>query len=278
MMNNTTEYLQKYLKKIKEYPELTREEEAELARRIQVDGDEDAVRRLVEANLRFVALIAKKYVKSGLLIEDLINEGSIGLIAAARRFEPERGVKFITYAVWWIRQAILYAIASKSRMVRLPPKQENLLHNINKSSSKLMQTLGRQPTLEEIARDLDVEPNDVEKLVQLGWNSISLESDGEEQEDRDTGMDIPDQRIAAEDQVIQDEFVDDVELLLTCLPDREKEILRMHFGFDGDTYTLQQIGERFQLTRERIRQIERRAIEKLRRKALKRNLKEYLEE
>ncbi|MBN1297929.1 RNA polymerase sigma factor RpoD/SigA [bacterium] len=277
-MSEEKDYLQLYLKRFKEYPELTRDEEMVLAERIQATDDEDAVLRLVEANLRYVALIAKKYVKSGLPVEDLINEGTIGLMAAARRFEPDRGVKFITYAVWWIRQAILYAIASKSRMVRLPPKQENLLHNINKSSSKLMQIYGRQPTLDEIARDLHVDPQDVEKLVQLGWNSISLESDGEDQDDRDTGMDIPDNRIAAEDQIIQDEFVDDVDLLLTCLSDREKDILRMHFGFDGDPLTLQQIGRRFNLTRERIRQIEQRAIEKLRRKALKRNLKEYLEE
>ncbi|MCD4652606.1 RNA polymerase sigma factor RpoD/SigA [bacterium] len=277
-MTQDKEYLQRYLKKIKEYPELSREEEVELAIRIRDHSDEDSVRQLVEANLRFVVLIARKYVKSGLPIDDLINEGSIGLMAAARRFEPDRGVKFITYAVWWIRQAILYAIANKSRIVRLPPKQENLLHNINKTGSKLMQELGRQPTVEEISLELKVEPQDVEKLIQLSWQSISLETSGEDQDDRDTGIDIPDNRNAAEDIIIQDEFVDDVELLLTCLTDREKEILRMHFGFDGDTYTLQQIGKRFNLTRERIRQIEHRAIEKLRREALKLNLKEYLEE
>lgn len=277
-MAGDSDYLRRYLNQIKGYPELTREQEIELATRIQNDSDEDALNRLVEANLRFVALIARKYVISGLPIDDLINEGNIGLMEAAKRFEPDRGVKFITYAVWWIRQAILYAINNKSRMVRLPSKQENLLQSINRTTTALMQELGRHPTLREVSAALEVPEQDVEKLVQFGWPSLSLETAGEDKDDRETGIEIPDSRHAAEDQIIQDEFVDDVELLLTCLTDREIEILKMHFGFDGNTYTLQQIGERFSLTRERIRQIERRAIEKLHRQAVKRNLKEYLEE
>jgi len=272
------EYIQYYMKKIKEYPELSREKEIELAKRIQETGDEDAVKQLVEANLRFVVMTARKYVKSGLPIDDLINEGSIGLMAAARRFQPDRGVKFITYAVWWIRQAIIYAIANKSRMVRLPPKQANLLHKINLTTSKLMQQLGRHPTIEEIASDLEIDSHNVDNLVQLSWQSISLETTGEDQDDRDTGMDIPDTRNVAEAQAIHDEFVDDVKELMASLSEREKEILRMHFGFGGDTYTLQQIGEKFNLTRERIRQIESRTIEKLRRKAIQLNMKDYLEE
>ncbi|MBN1880199.1 RNA polymerase sigma factor RpoD/SigA [bacterium] len=275
-MNHDRENLRSYLKEIRKYPELSRERELELAERIQRDGDEDAVKELVEANLRYVTLIARKYIKSGIPLSDLINEGNIGLMAAARRFEPDRGVKFITYAVWWIRQAILFAISTKSRMIRLPPKQETLLHNINKTRIRLMQELGKEPGVQEIASELGVEVTEVENLIQLGWNSVSLEPVDDDKDTRESGIDIPDDRIIVDDKVIKDEFVDDVELLLTCLPEREKEILRLHFGFDGDPYTLQQIGDRFNLTRERIRQIERRAIEKLRNKAITRNLKDYL--
>ena len=277
-MNHDRENLRNYLKEIRKYPELTRERELDLAERIQKNGDEDAVRELVEANLRYVTLIARKYIKSGIPLADLISEGNIGLIAAARRFEPDRGVKFITYAVWWIRQAILFAISTKSRMIRLPPKQETLLHNINKTRGRLMQELGKEPSLEEIAAELGIPVSEVENLIQLGWNSVSLEPSDDDKDNRDSGIDIVDDRIVIDGQVIKDEFVDDVELLLTCLPEREKEILRLHFGFDGDPYTLQQIGDRFNLTRERIRQIERRAIEKLRQKAISRNLKDYLNE
>ncbi len=277
-MNHDRENLRSYLKQIRKYPELTRERELELAERIQKFGDESAVSEIVEANLRYVTLIARKYVKSGIPLQDLISEGNIGLIAAARRFEPDRGVKFITYAVWWIRQAILFAISTKSRMIRLPPKQESMLHNINKTRSRLMQELGKEPTLQDIANQLEIQVSEVETLIQLGWNSVSLEPTDDDKDSRDTGIDIADDRIVVDDKVIKDEFVDDVELLLTCLPEREKEILRLHFGFEGEPYTLQQIGDRFNLTRERIRQIERRAIEKLRQKAINRNLKDYLSE
>jgi RNA polymerase primary sigma factor len=277
-MNHDKEHLRNYLRQIRKYPEISRERELELAERIQTNDDEDAVRELVEANLRYVTLIARKYIKSGIPLSDLISEGNIGLMAAARRFEPDRGVKFITYAVWWIRQAILFAISSKSRMIRLPPKQEYLLQNIRKTRIRLLQELGREPTFQEIASELDTPVSEIENLIQLGLNSVSLDPVMGDNDDREMGMDIPDKRPIMDDLVIKDEFVDDVELLLTCLPEREKEILKMHFGFDGDTYTLQQIGDRFNLTRERIRQIERRAIEKLRQKAITRNLKDYLSE
>jgi RNA polymerase primary sigma factor len=275
-MNSNTDELQSYFRQIKKYPELTREEELDLARRIQTDNDEDAVNRLIEANLRYVVLIARKYKQSGLPLADLISEGNIGLMAAAKRFEPNRGVKFITYAVWWIRQAILSAIYSKRRMIRLPPKQETLLHNIWKTKNRLMQELGKEPAKEEIAAELQISIKDVEQVIQRGLDSVSLETANDDQDDRAAGIDIPDDRADVDDKAIKDEFVDDVELLLTCLSEREKEILRMHFGFNGNSYTLQQIGDRFNLTRERIRQIERRAIEKLRFKAKKRNLEEYL--
>lgn len=275
-MNTEQEELRYYFNQIQKYPELSKEEELELARKIQQDGDENAINKLVEANLRYVARIAKKYAKSGVPLSDLINEGNIGLMAAVRRFEPDRGVKFITYAVWWIRQAILGAIYSKKRMIRLPPKQETLLYNISKTRNRLMQELGQEPTKEEIAAELNLSVKDIDKVTQVGLDSISLETANNGQDDEFSQMDIRDDRADVNDLVIKDEFVDDVELLLTCLSDREKEILRMHFGFDGNDYTLQQIGERFNLTRERIRQIERRAIEKLKFKAQKRNLKDYL--
>ncbi len=275
-MDDNHAYLSRYLDKFSKYPDLSREDEAELSRKIG-EGDEKALQTLVEANLRFVVLVSRKYQKSGFPISDLINEGTIGLIEAAKRFNPEKGVKFITYAVWWIRQAILYAIAHKGRIVRLPPKQANLLYTINKTTQNLMQKLGREPLTEEVATEMGVSLEDVESLLRANRSLVSLEASVSGMDGEETGIDIPDENsIQAEDQVIEDAFVDDVELLLTCLDDREKEILEMHFGFKGESKSLQEIGEKFNLTRERIRQIEHRAIKKLKRLAVKRNLHDYL--
>ena len=268
--------VEKYIEEIQKYPICTKEEEYRLAERIQ-SGDEEALKRLVEANLRFVVLVSKKYLRSGIPLADLINEGTIGLIEAAKRFKPERGVRFITYAVWWIRQAILFAIAEKGRIIRIPVKQEAILRNIHKAQEKLQQKLRREPTIEEIAEEIGIPENQVEYLMQISRSSISLDAlltlDGEKGKYyiEDTAS------LKAEQQAIEDQFVDDIELLLTCLSDREKEILKLRFSFEGRSLSLKEIGERYNLTKERIRQIEQKAISKLRKLAIQRKLKDYLE-
>ncbi len=277
-MNSNRSETQRYYQEIRKYKVLTLEEELELARRIQADNDEQAVRELVEANLRYVVNIARRYERSGIPLADLISEGNLGLLAATHRFEPDKGVKFITYASWWIRQAISSAITTKGRMIRLPSKQEIQIYNYRKTKDHLTQELGREPSKEEIAEKLDLEVQDIDALMQMKMNSISLDTPSNDQEDGKTGIDIPDTGPDVEDLVIKDEIAEDIELLLSGLSDREKEILRMRYGFNGELFTLQQIGEKFNLTRERVRQIERRAIEKLRNKAKFKQLEDYLYE
>ncbi|MBN1356390.1 RNA polymerase sigma factor RpoD/SigA [bacterium] len=265
-----------YLSEINKYPLLSRDEEVELSERIQ-QGDEDALQRMVQGNLRFVVSIAKKYLGSGLQLDELVNEGSIGLIEAAKRFQPERGVKFITYAIWWVRQAILYAIATKTGIVKLPANQIQLLNMINKKMQSMTQTLGREPHLSELAAEINVPESEVENLLRTTRISLSIETHLDENEEEGPSITLTKDNIQKpEEQVIEDGFVDDVELLLTCLDDREKEILQLHYGFKGIPLTLQEIGNRYGLTRERIRKIELRAIEKLKKIAKKRQLEDYL--
>ena len=276
-MSESIDHFGKYLQEINKYPIYSRDEEEKLARQI-TEGSEEAIQKLVQANLRFVVVVAKKYKGSGMPLSDLVNEGTIGLIEAAKRFNPDRGVKFITYAVWWVRQAILYAIANKSGIVRLPPKQANLLHMMNKKIQSMSQELGREPTLTEIADTIEISEEEIENLLRVSRTSLSVGNAGDENETDGRQIDIEDAHSeSADEQIIKDAFVDDVELLLACLNDREKEILKLHYGFKGDTLTLQQIGDKYGLTRERIRQIEKRAINKLKRVATKKNLKEYLD-
>ncbi len=268
--------LGKYLSEIKKFPKLLREDETELAYRIKA-GDSDALQRLVESNLQFVVLISRKYISSGLPLPDLINEGTIGLIEAAKRFDPERGVKFITYAVWWIRQSILYAIAEKSGIIRLPPKQVALVYLIKKKIQTLTQKLGRAPMLDEVADEINLPVSEIESLLTITQSVLSLDPSPEDEDENGYAISVVDQNaIPVDDKVMEDSFVNEVELLLTCLDDREKEIMKLHYGLDGTMLTLQQIGDRFGLTRERIRQIEQRAIKKLKRLALKNNLRDFL--
>jgi RNA polymerase primary sigma factor len=248
----------------------------DLAKKIQA-GDEKALQTLVKGNLRFVVSVAKKYLGSGLQLEDLVNEGSIGLIEAGKRFQPERGVKFITYAVWWVRQAILYAIATKANIVKLPANQMQLLNTINKKMQTMTQKLGREPTLTELSAETNVSEDEVENLLRATRVSLSIEAHSDNDENDNRGITLRDEsNEKPEDQIIEDMFVDDVELLLTCLDSREQEILRLHYGLKGVQLTLQQIGDRFGLTRERIRIIELRAIEKLKKIAARRHLYDYL--
>ncbi|MBN1552761.1 RNA polymerase sigma factor RpoD/SigA [bacterium] len=268
--------LSKYLQEINKYRMFDKEEEAEIARRIQ-EGDESAIQELVKANLRFVVSIAKKYLGSGMPLEDLINEGTIGLIEAAKRFNPERGVKFITYAVWWVRQAILYAISAKSGIVKLPQSQANLLSSINKRIQTLTQELGHEPTITELSDSMGIPENEIENLLRTTRASLPIEPHSDNEDESLKFIDLMDyETVSAEDQVMEDAFADEVELLMACLDDRETEILKMHYGFDGKPKTLQEIGNKYGLTRERIRKIEQRAIQKLKRVASRRKLKDYL--
>jgi RNA polymerase primary sigma factor len=275
-MPQTDPPLTRYLNEINEYPKLDKDDEITLAQKI-LQGDQQSLDTLVKANLRYVVIIAKKYLSSGLTLADLINEGTIGLIEAAKRFKSEKGVRFITYAVWWIRQAILYAIETKASLVKLPPKQANMLNMINKHAQILAQIYGREPSISEIADKAGMKETEVENLLGLPRYLFPVEASTEESDTNGTVMEIPDDNsYLAEDLVIEDAFVDDLELLMACLDQREKEILKLHYGFDGTPLTLQQIGDRFNLTRERIRQIEQKALRKLKRIAASRNLQEYL--
>lgn len=268
--------LNRYISEIYEYPKYERDKEMELAAQI-AKGDSKALQDLVKANLRYVVVIAKKYLGSGFSLSDLINEGTIGLIEAGKRFKPEKGVKFITYAVWWIRQAILYAIASKSSLIKLPPKQANLLHMVNRRIQSMTQKLGREPDVSELAEELNISADDIIAVTHSAKMLLSVDSPADETDEADHYVSLADDRSKmADDLVIEDSFVDDVDLLLACLDDREKEILKLHYGFNGTPSTLQEIGDRFGLTRERIRQIEQKAIKKLKRLAIRRNLQDYL--
>ncbi len=260
-----------YLEEITKYAPLTREEELELGRRIQ-QKDEEALQKLIKANLRFVVSIAKKYTGSGLTLEELINEGAIGLIEAAKKFDPDKGVKFITYAVWWIRQSILYAISTKTRVVKIPSNQIQHLNTLNKIINKKTQQLARKPTLDELAKESGLGVDVIEDLQRAARKSISIEPFPDDENPIEL---IDNQSMKAEEQAIEDSYANEVELLLECLDEREKEVLTLHYGLKGPQLTLQQIGNRFGLTRERIRKIEMKALSKLKRVAARRKLQDY---
>jgi RNA polymerase primary sigma factor len=254
-----------YLREINSTPLLSREQEVVVAQRIQA-GDEDALDHLVRANLRFVVSIAKQYANQGLSLEDLINEGNLGLIKAARRFDHRRGFKFISYAVWWVRQAMLQALAEQSRIVRLPLNRAGTLYRIGRASRSLAQEFGRQPTVEEIAARLSLPFEEVRDTLTITSSYMSLDDPFEEDDDN-TLMDcIPDERSARPDEVAFDRGLEqDLRTALASLEAREEKILRLYFGIDQATpLTLEQIGAQMGLTRERIRQIKEKALAKLR--------------
>jgi RNA polymerase primary sigma factor len=247
-------------------PLLTREQERELAKRIHT-GDKAALDQLVQANLRFVVSIAKQYSNQGLSLEDLINEGNLGLIKAAHRFDEERGFKFISYAVWWIRQAMLQSLAEHSRNVRLPLNRAGTLYRIGKVSRQLDQELGRAPTPDEIASRLNISPQEVEETMVIANTHVSLDDPYSADKDDTALVD----HLAAEGQESPDEgtytaaLSDDLDRALGTLSDRERRVLAMYFGLGGDEpMTLEDIGRKLGLTRERIRQIKEKAIQRLR--------------
>lgn len=267
-----------YLKEIGRVPLLSAAEEIELAKRIE-DGDEDAKRRLAEANLRLVVSIAKRYVGRGMLFLDLIQEGNLGLIKAVEKFDYRKGYKFSTYATWWIRQAITRAIADQARTIRIPVHMVETINKLIRISRQLLQELGREPTAEEIAAEMDMSPEKVREIQKIAQEPVSLETPIGEEDDSHLGDFIPDdEALAPADAAAYELLKEQLEDVLDTLTEREENVLRLRFGLDdGRTRTLEEVGKVFGVTRERIRQIEAKALRKLRHPSRSKRLKDFLE-
>jgi RNA polymerase primary sigma factor len=278
--NRESPSLDKYLQEIGKYELLSPEEEIELARQIKKGGPEAerALEKLVKANLRFVVSVAKQYQNQGLSLNDLINEGNLGLIKAAKRFDETRGFKFISYAVWWIRQSILQALAEQARLIRLPLNRVGALNKIGRKYSELEQRYEREPTAAELAEELGMSPEEVAETLRLAGKHLSVDAPfvhGEESRLLDV---LPSENEPPPDAEVERESLrQEIRALLGRLSPREAEILRYSFGLDGHPeLTLEEIGERFNLTRERVRQIRERALRRLRNMKQTRELKIYL--
>ena len=273
----TSETLKKYLQEISRLARITPEEEKILGDRIQ-KGDRDALRKLVEANLRFVVSFAKKYRNCGLSFLDLINEGNIGLIEAAKRFNPKKNVKFITYAVWWVRQAIIHALSDQSGAFRLPQKQANLLYRIGKTISQLTLDLERNPSPDEIAQKLGIPVEEVTSLLQVADENVSLSTVIDEEHEFHLSDKLEQDVIPSADlTLLRSSLKDHLYACLDELDPKEQRVLRLRFGLDeGEPKTLKEIGEMMGLSRERIRQIEAQALEKLNRSQKCQQLQGYL--
>jgi RNA polymerase primary sigma factor len=269
--------LRMYLREISKFPQLTAEEEQELGRRVRA-GDESAFRKLIESNLRFVVAMAKKYSRSGYPLHELINEGNMGLIEAASRFDPDRGVRFITYASWWIRQAILAAIAHHGQVFSLPPKLKHELYRFETKVANLTQELGHRPTVEEISKGLDMKEEDVRGMMGGTPTEVSLSAPvGEDQDIRLEDLIGDDSITPVDDALIAQSFHEQLDGLLGQLDEKERLIIDRRFGLgDKEPQTLAEIGADLHLSRERIRQLEERALNKLRRSRRARQLLGYL--
>ena len=274
--NRESASLDKYLQEIGKEDLITVEEEVELAQRIK-KGDQEALEKLTKANLRFVVSLAKQYQNQGLSLPDLINEGNLGLIKAAEKFDETRGFKFISYAVWWIRQSILQALAEQSRIVRLPLNQVGSLNKINKAFARFEQENERTPSPEELANVLDLPKEKVSDTLRVSGRHVSVDapfSDGEDNNLLDVlvNTDSPN----ADRGLINESLSTEVERALATLTDRERDIIRYFFGIGCPEMTLEEIGEKFGLTRERVRQIKEKAIRRLRHSSRNKFLKSYL--
>ena len=258
--------LDKYLADIAKEPMISPDEEVELAQKIKM-GDQIALDKLVRANLRFVVSVAKQYQNQGLSLADLINEGNVGLIKAAQRFDETKGFKFISYAVWWIRQAILQAVAEQSRMVRLPLNQVGLLSRVKKTASYLEQLYQRKPTIKEIADELDMSEEKVEAIMKINSKEVSMDAPVSSDDDL-TFIDtvIPEDNDAADKEIVSETESAEIRRSLSVLSEKERQVIIYYFGLDSNnhSYTLEEIGYMMDMTRERVRQVKDKALKKLR--------------
>ena len=271
-----TKTVERYLRDVNTYPMVTPEEEAELAMRIQ-EGDDAAYKRLVEANLRFVVSCAKAYQNQGLELCDLINEGNLGLMKAAIRFDATKGFKFISYAVWWIRQQIMSALSEQGHIVRLPANQMGVVTKLNKARSRFLQENEREPSDAELAEFMDITPDKLAELNQASSHALSFDTPIGEDEDGTLLDIVPDSTATMADEDLGKESLhDDLVGVMQILSPREREIVYLSFGLGGREMSLEEIGEKFSLTRERVRQVKERAVNKLSRSSAKRILAQYL--
>jgi RNA polymerase primary sigma factor len=275
--NRETASLDKYLQEIGKVDLITAEQEVELARRIK-QGDRIALEKLTKANLRFVVSVSKQYQNQGLSLPDLINEGNLGLIKAAQRFDETRGFKFISYAVWWIRQSILQALAEQSRIVRLPLNKIGSINKINKASARLEQSFEREPNSKEIAGELEMTENEVKESQRNAGRHVSMDAPLIQDEDN-TMYDVirSDEATTPETGLLYESLRKEIDRAVQTLTQREGDVVKLYFGLgEGHPMTLEEIGEKFDLTRERVRQIKEKAIRRLKHTSRSKILKSYL--
>ena len=270
-----------YLREIGKIPLLSAEEETDLARRI-VEGDKKAKDKMAEANMRLVVSIAKRYSGRGLDFLDLIQEGNTGLLRAVEKFDPDKGFKFSTYATWWIRQAITRAIADQARTIRIPVHMVETINKLLRTQRRMTQELNREPTIEELSKELDMEPEKIEYVIKIKQDISSLDAGvGRDGEDDDSVLQdfiVDEDTVSPEDSASNQLLKEQVQEILSSLSDREQKIVRMRFGLDnGKNHTLEEVGQEFAVTRERIRQIEAKALAKLRKHKDAKKLYEYLD-
>ena len=277
--NRETASLDKYLQEISRVEMVSPEEEVELARRIK-SGDQSALHRLTKANLRFVISVSKQYQNQGMSLPDLINEGNLGLIKAAMRFDETRGFKFISYAVWWIRQSILQALAEQARIVRLPLNKIGALNKINKQYAFLEQELEREPSIEEVAERMEIPVIDIRDNLRNSGRHVSMDAPLSNEDDgSSTLLDIMqgDGNMSPDKELMDSSLKEEIERILCTLTDREADVVRLSFGLNGNAvFSLEEIGEKFDLTRERVRQIKEKALRRLKISSRSKMLASYL--
>lgn len=274
--NRESQSLDKYLQEIGHEELISVDEEVELAQKIR-NGDKKALEKLTKANLRFVVSVAKQYQNQGLSLPDLINEGNLGLIKAAKKFDETRGFKFISYAVWWIRQSILQALAEQSRLVRLPLNQVGSVNKVSRAFNKFEQENERRPSIEEIAAEIDLPQDKIAEAIKVGNRKISVDAPFSDSDDNSLLDILPNTSIPNADKVLDIESLkEEVNRALSTLNERERDILKDFFGLNGTELTLEEIGQKYGLTRERVRQIKEKAIRRLRNSTQNKLLKSYL--